>query len=275
MAYYGLTIILEKCALMFNPIIRPAKNFLRRYIGSKLGYRPDFSLERELNDQEKEILKSVSSFTFSTLERLVVLIHSVQYLSRYKIPGDIVECGVWKGGSMMAAALALQAAGDTSRNLYLFDTFEAIPEPSEKDIDTFGRTAFELHDKAKKRNKGTSAQTASLEEVRNNMLSTGYPAAKIHFVKGKVEQTLPHSDLSQLALLRLDTDYHESTLHELTHLFPALSVGGVLIIDDYGHWRGAKLAVDEYCNSHPDHPIFLHRVDYTGRISIKSSRLDV
>jgi O-methyltransferase len=108
---------------------------------------------------------------------------------------------------------------------------------------------------------------ASLDDVRANLLSTGYPANQIHFVPGKVEQTIPKTLPERLALLRLDTDWYESTKHELEHLYPRLSNDGVLIIDDYGHWRGAREAVDEFF-LRSRHPL-LHRLDYTGRLMLK------
>ena len=112
--------------------------------------------------------------------------------------------------------------------------------------------------------------TASLDEVFANVLSTGYPKEKIHLIKGMVEDTIPHTLPTSLSLLRLDTDWYESTKHELTHLYPLLRTKGILIIDDYGHWQGAKEAVDEYFREHGD-SIYLHRIDYTGRILVKTS----
>jgi hypothetical protein len=100
------------------------------------------------------------------------------------------------------------------------------------------------------------------------VLATGYPADKLHFVRGPVEQTLPHNAPAELALLRLDTDWYESTRHELEHLYPRVSDGGVLIIDDYGHWEGARRAVDEYFERQAK-PLLLNRIDYTGRVAIK------
>ena len=100
------------------------------------------------------------------------------------------------------------------------------------------------------------------------MAQSGYPSEKLHFVRGPVEETIPDCVPEQIALLRLDTDWYESTKHELLHLFPRLQPGGVLIVDDYGHWQGAQRAVDEYFGTeHP--PLFLSRIDYAARIAIK------
>ncbi len=109
---------------------------------------------------------------------------------------------------------------------------------------------------------------SALEEVKHNLLSTGYPAERISFIKGKVEETIPLNAPPQIALLRLDTDWYESTYHELVHLFPRLSSGGILIIDDYGHWKGARKAVDKYFSENKL-DLLLHRIDYSGRICVK------
>lgn len=151
--------------------------------------------------------------------------------------------------------------GDTSRYLYLYDTFEGMPAPTDKDIDLFGGTAQAIMD-----NTQGPFLKADLETTRRNMNQTGYPASRICLVPGRVEETVPASSPERIALLRLDTDWYDSTRHELVHLFPRLSRGGVLIIDDYGHWQGARKATDEYFS---DKPILLNRMDYTGRMAVK------
>ena len=107
-----------------------------------------------------------------------------------------------------------------------------------------------------------------MEVVKKNIFSIGYDPEKIHFVQGKVEDTIPATIPEKISLLRLDTDWYESTKHELEHLFPRLSKGGILILDDYGHWQGARKAADEYFNNNHI-SIFLSRADYTGRIAVK------
>lgn len=107
-----------------------------------------------------------------------------------------------------------------------------------------------------------------MRETTGNILSTGYPKEKINFVKGLVEETIPQTQINKIAILRLDTDWYSSTKFELEHLYPKLVKGGVLIIDDYGHWEGCKKAVDEYFTNN-NIPIFMMRIDYTGRLIIK------
>jgi hypothetical protein len=178
------------------------------------------------------------------------------------VPGAFVECGVWRGGSSMAIARVLKDAGVHDRKLYLFDTFEGMTPATEKDRNYDGSSLLGLH-----RAPGIVC-LAKEDEVRRNLTLVGYEGP-IHFIKGKVEDTLPDQAPEQIALLRLDTDWYESTKHELVTLFPRLSSGGILIIDDYGTYLGCREAVDEYfCDN--DLRYYLHRIDHTGRLVIKS-----
>jgi hypothetical protein len=111
---------------------------------------------------------------------------------------------------------------------------------------------------------------APLESVRTNVESTDYPVECVRYIQGRVEDTIPLEAPDQIALLRLDTDWYESARHELVHLYPRLVPGGVLVIDDYGHWQGARKAVDEYLAEHGIR-VLLCRMDYTGRIALKPS----
>src|SRR5437773_5710167 len=101
------------------------------------------------------------------------------------------------------------------------------------------------------------------------MAATGYPTAKLHFVQGMVEETIPATVPARIAILRLDTDWYQSTRHELEHLYPLVSHIGVLIVDDYGYWKGARKAVDEYF-ARAQTPMLLHRIDSAGRIGVKT-----
>ncbi len=225
----------------------------------------------EMTDSDRQTFETIAPFTMTSVERQWALISAVRYVARRGIPGDIVECGVWRGGSSMAAALTLLQEGAADRDLWLFDTYVGLPRPTEFDINgVTGKSAIEewnLH-----RTGADSSQwcNADLAEVRLNMARTGYPEAKTHFVVGKVEETLrePSNIPGAISLLRLDTDFYESTKYELELLFPLLSTGGVLIIDDYGYWEGARKAVDEYFARQPEKYLF-HRVDHTGRVAIK------
>jgi len=227
-------------------------------------YPPDFS------PGEIAIIEQVQAATMTSPERIVALTRAVQYVVENGIAGDIVECGVWRGGSMMAVAGALQRAGEL-RPLHLFDTFDGMPPPQTVDRDLRGQLAEKL---LSQQDRSTSYvwALAQIDEVRKNMAATAYPTDKIHYVQGRVEATIPAAAPSQIALLRLDTDWYESTRHELEHLYPRLTAGGVLIVDDYGHWEGCRRAVDEYFGQLRPAP-HLCRIDYTGRLAIKPANL--
>jgi hypothetical protein len=226
----------------------------------------------DLSRDSVETMASVRQFTMTSTERLNGLCEAVRYINETGIEGDIVECGVWRGGSMMAIAEMLKRSGDTSRNLHLFDTFEGMSEPTEADVSVDGATAVDQLANEDKNDGKSVWCVASLEDVQSHMTQTGYPNERVHYHVGKVEETIPEAAPSKIALLRLDTDWYESTAHEMEHLFSRLSDGGVLIVDDYGHWQGARRAVDEYFAKHSI-GMMLHRLDYTGRIGIHHAKI--
>lgn len=245
------------------------KSFILRFLNSR-----GFDLVRfsaAMNPSDLEIAEKVRGKTATSINRIVGLIDSVRYVCENKIPGAFVECGVWRGGSAMVAALKLIEMGDQSRDLFLYDTFEGMSEPTDADVMFDGTSAKELlNPNEKKEDLANYWCFATDHTVRANVLSTGYPGEKVHLIKGKVEETIPAQMPSQISILRLDTDWFESTAHELEHLYPLLAPNGVLIIDDYGHWAGARKAVDEYFSKLHPKP-FLSRMDYTGRLAIKPS----
>ena len=209
-------------------------------------------------------------FTMTSPERMYALFKAVEYVVNHKITGDFVECGVWRGGSSMMIALTLQYFGVSDRKIYLYDTFEGMSEPTEQDKRFDGLTA-EAELAHSDKNIATSVWcVADLNDVQQNMRHTNYPWANLFFVQGKVEDTLPNTLPKTIALLRLDTDWYASTYHELVHLYPILQQNAPLIIDDYGHWQGAREAVDTYFKE-KNITVLLNRIDYTGRIMLKTS----
>jgi O-methyltransferase len=234
----------------------------------KFGYSVVKRIEYE--DDFWSIYLGCKPFTMTSVERMHSLHSAVEYVLANSIPGDFVECGVWRGGSSMMMAKTLLKSKVTDRHIYLYDTFEGMPMPTPKDVDHRGNPAekimFEKNSLADKMNSVWCL--ADLKDVKTNLSSTLYPEEKLHFVEGKVEMTIPRTVPEKIALLRLDTDWYESTYHELVHLYPLLERAGVLILDDYGHWQGAKEAVDRYFIEKKI-PIFLNRIDDTGRIVIK------
>ncbi len=221
-------------------------------------------------EQHASIWWKVKPYTMTSVERVVALCQSVAYLENRSIPGAIVECGVWKGGSSMASALALLALDSTQRQLYLYDTFDGMTEPANVDVDWQGRSARELLRQPTAEGDMTRAK-CSLADVKQAMMQTRYPWEKMVFVTGAVEATIPKYLPDQIALLRLDTDWYESTYHELEHLYPRLVEGGILIVDDYGHWQGTRQAVDDYFRK-LGLDAELRTIDFTGRLLIKRKR---
>lgn len=226
-------------------------------------------LPQDLDPGIRKTVERVRDFTMTSPYRIAALCEAVRYVIENRIEGDIVECGVWRGGSMMAVAETLVQLGETNRMLHLFDTFEGMTEPGAYDVAITGESARALLAATHDRTGADSVWCeAPLEQVRRSLATTGYDAGRIAFVQGRVEDTLPANAPQRIALLRLDTDWYESTRHELEHLYPRLVPGGMLIIDDYGHWAGARRAVDEYVRENRL-PLYLHRIDYSGRCAIK------
>jgi hypothetical protein len=202
---------------------------------------------RQINASKDELalLKRCRPFTMTPPEVTLNAIRAAKYVAEYGIPGAVVECGVWRGGVSMAMASRLSMAGQV-KDLFLYDTFDGMSEPTENDISPTGQKAEMLLKNLAKDEQNHIWAFAPIEKVRGNIESVGYPADKIKFIKGKVEDTIPGTIPDKIAILRLDTDWYESTKHELIHLYPLLVSGGVLILDDYGYWAGARKAVDEF-----------------------------
>lgn len=218
-----------------------------------VGVSPLFDMGKDF----RQLYRRCAPYSMTSIERLYATHIATEYIVSNRIPGAIVECGVWRGGNMMMSAMTLIQKDDRARTLYLYDTFEGNSAPTAEDVDFRGR-----------RSAAQGLFCASLEEVRKHLSSTSYPQRNIEFVKGRVEDTIPRTLPERIALLRLDTDWYESTLHELRHCYPLLSPGGVLIIDDFGHWRGARKATEQYFHETKT-SVFLQRIDYTGRMGVK------
>jgi O-methyltransferase len=216
-----------------------------------------------------EIWGKCREYTITSMERAYAMYKAVEYIVRRQIPGDIVECGVWRGGSCMIAAYTLLHLGDTARKIYLYDTFAGMKEPGGEDIRFDGAEARPLWMASRDEQDRSRWWSCPREEVRRNLLSTGYPESRLVWVEGYVEETIPIQAPQQIALLRLDTDWYESTLHELRHLYPRLVSGGVLIIDDFGWWTGSRKAAEQYFEEQGIQ-VFLSRIDSSGaRLAVK------
>ena len=246
------------------------KKFIRHTF-QKFGYDIVSSkIERiipEINDNKKKLISSIRPYTMTGIERLWSVVSALEFLNSSKIRGAVVECGVWRGGNVMLTKMICNKT-NFQRSFYLYDTFTGMAEPSDIDVSVEGKAAKAQYKKSI-RNEYNEWCLASLEDVQQNFREFGLLSKDVFFVEGKVEDTLLVTENlpDEIALLRLDTDWYESTKIELEVLYPRLVSGGILIIDDYGFWKGSRKAVDEYFSNKI---ILKHRIDNTARLIIKS-----
>ncbi len=215
-----------------------------------------------------QIWNEVERFTMNDIERGSALFKAGGDICRNLVAGDFVECGVWKGGSCMLMARTLKLLGDTSRILHLFDTFAGMTDPTSEDIIAWNNRSISERWEEDQRADKFISWAITADEVRRNMIATEYDPGQLRFVAGDICETLEEHVPDSVALLRLDTDWYASTAKELEILYPRLVPGGILIVDDYGHFKGARKAVDEYFESIGFFP-YLSRPDYTGRVLVK------
>ena len=226
---------------------------------------PYFDLEPEF----LRLYEQCRDATMTSVERMYALYQATRHVAERGVAGDLAECGVWRGGSVMLMALTLLARGCTDRTIWLYDTFDGVPPPGDVDVQEIsGRRARDILNERERSADDPFWGIAPRTLVESNLRRTGYPMHRFRVVEGDVLETLPAQSPARLSVLRLDTDWYRSTRYELEQLYPRLSPGGVLIVDDYGYWRGARKATDEYFQTLGARPI-LHRIDYTGRICVK------
>lgn len=258
-----------------------AKSLVRSLV-SRSGYeivkkKSNFPNVAELDIDENRLIQFILSKNLSMVSenRLINTLLAVKHVSEMDVEGAFVECGTWRGGNGILASKIFEKYSQ-SRELYLFDTFEGMSAPSLFDYkNSMAHDPREgLQQTNEIFNKSLNAQgsywcLATIEEVTQNFAEAGARLDGVHFIKGKVEDTLKDDKNlpDKIAVLRLDTDWYDSTKVELEYLWPRVVQGGILILDDYGHWNGAKKAVDEFFNS-LDRP-FLSYSDYTGRVGVK------
>lgn len=229
--------------------------------------KKNFSLEKsipEISETEKNIIETCSKYSMTSKLRMYVLSQAIKYVKNENIEGDFVECGIWKGGNIILFN-KFNLLYDLKKKIYGFDTFEGMSEPDELDKHN-NITAKELAKEYGIKKMSDWCYSSYDHVVKNISENTIF--SNIFLIKGNVEQTLlEEKNLPEkISILRLDTDWYASTKIELEVLYKKLVKGGILIIDDYGHWQGARKAVDEYFKNKN---IWLHYVDYTCRYIIK------
>ena len=180
-------------------------------------------------------------------ERLICNINSIEHIITNNIDGDIVEIGVWRGGSMLAMLLSLEELNSTDRKIHLYDTFDGMTEPTEYDV-MHGVSALDFTKAHYNTNDISVMCKVTIDEVKNNIQTNcNYPKELINYHKGDILKTDFFPD--KISVLRLDTDWYESTKFELDNFYDRVSIGGIVIIDDYGCWDGARKAVHEFLDS--------------------------
>ena len=224
----------------------------------------------EATPDDAQLIASLRPYTMTSAERLWSLLNAVSYVIDEQLPGDFAECGVWRGGSVMAMALQLQRLNVTDRRIWLYDTFAGMTAPTTEDVVAVtGESASSMMDRTELGDGNNVWAHATRGDVEANVATTGYPAQNFVFVEGDVANTLKESVPERISLLRLDTDWYQSTRLGLEVLYPRLVIGGVCILDDYGHWEGARKAVDDYFAASGHRP-FMHPIDYSGRVFVKT-----
>jgi hypothetical protein len=224
---------------------------------------PDIESQRQrgsfpdiVEDAFWEVVERVRPYTMLTIEALYELHQGVRYVAANAIEGDLVECGVFMGGSVLAAAEWARHYGMSDRRFFLYDTFCGFPDGTPPETDAYGNVVRMY------------SHPNYLAVARDALARSGWAPERFVFVEGDVTRTLQETRPERIALLRLDTDTYASTRVELETLYPALRPGGVLILDDYGQFLGARQATDEFLAAGGLAPL-LHRVSPGVRSGIK------
>lgn len=181
-----------------------------------------------------------------------------------RTPGDFVETGVWRGGACILARGILRAYGDTTRKVWVCDSFEGLPPPDAK------KYAADRGDKHHK----NSLLAVGVEQVQDNFRRYGLLDEQVQFLKGWFKDTLPGAPIDAIAVLRLDGDMYESTMDGLVNLYPRVSVGGYVIVDDYHAVKACRQAVHDYLEKHhPSQPVEIREIDGIGVFWQRQARM--
>lgn len=177
--------------------------------------------------------------TMTSPESLTNIQECVRAVISDGVPGDLIETGVWRGGSAIFMRACLEAYGDTARRVWAADSFEGLPKPDAK----YGADIGDTHWKQ-------GLGVGGVDTVKRNFAKYGLLDERVRFLVGWFKDTIPTAPIDKLSVMRLDGDMYESTIECLVHLYPKLSVGGFCIVDDYGCVPGCKQAVDDYRRDH-------------------------
>ena len=255
-------------------LLRFFNSVLKRFFGYRLNKIEKFSFNKNFPDaslHDIELMNTCSKYSMTSFDNIFFLIKAINYVYCNKVKGDFVECGVWRGGNLILFQKMLSKLKLTKK-IYAFDTFEGMTQPSEIDkmLNNGPKAKDLMSQELKDKNKINVHCYSPLNEVIANFKMNTENEKNLICIKGPVEKTLlNYKNLpKKISILRLDTDFYESTKIELEILFPLLSKNGILIIDDYACWGGAKKAVDEYFSKKK---LTMFKIDFVARFIIKNS----
>jgi hypothetical protein len=252
-----------------------AARHINHYLDKALGIRIAAGSSRRpvgIEDVAWNHIQAVKGRTMGSTIQQYTMWQVANHVEDAGLTGAIAEFGVWRGGMSMIGARVLSERNST-RNVYLFDTFEGMTAPSSLDRELFSdQSADELLKlESKNLRKKDSYNTwciADFDDVTAGMKTTGIRESQYHLIQGDVLQTVPKNLPQSLAVCRIDTDWYESTAHIIENCWDLIVPGGVLILDDYDMWTGARKAVDDFFESRELKPLMIR--PEVGRIIIKS-----
>jgi len=213
-----------------GPLKQTLKHLIKGRPVSGTGSAAELQARREGRDWPRLAHTMIGALRLDNLQACV------EDVLRRNVPGDLIETGVWRGGAAIFMRAMLKVHGDRARRVWAADSFEGLPKP---DPEKYPADAGDVHHRFR-------PLAVSLEEVQANFATYGLLDDQVKFLKGWFKDTLPDAPIRQLAIIRLDGDMYESTMDALTHLYPKLSVGGHLIVDDYGAVPACQRAVEDY-----------------------------
>ena len=223
----------------------------------------------ELKNDDAKLISVVSKYSMTPKIRIYNLLQALRHIKQKNIDGDFVECGVWRGGNIILFKKFLEnELKNSNKKIFAYDTYEGMNQPSEEDYNLTSKISAKILLKKEKNKDSNIWGISKIEDVKKNISENVKNLDNINFIKGEVEQTL-NSEKNlplKISILRLDTDWYLSTKKELEVLYDRVSSGGIIIIDDYGHWNGSKKAVDEFFSNKY---VWMHYVDYACRLIIK------
>ena len=221
-------------------LVRAANNPIARRVFGRMANR-NIRLVRTVPFDEDKRNKGLdwpaSADTMIGMQRLTHLQRCVEDVLAEDIPGDLVECGVWRGGACILMRAVLAAYGDKERTVWVADSFQGVPPPSPGQYPADSGLYFNL---------ASGILAVPESRVRNNFRRYGLLDDRVRFLAGWFKDTLPSAPIDRIALLRLDGDLYESTIQALDALYPRLSPGGFCIIDDYHPIDACRQAVTDY-----------------------------